>query len=198
MAAGLATSAGLPDASRDAGILSRRDGAGLAMGLIERLTTDASSLGGALRILRMTTPIAKNPTRVFPVVVEDLAEKFGDAPALLADRESFTYRQLAARSNCYARWALTHGVGKGDTVCLMMPNRPEFLAVWLGITRIGGVVALINTNQTGMALAHCVNVVEPKHIIVAAELLESLQGARIHITGDATLWLHGDADANLP
>jgi fatty-acyl-CoA synthase len=168
------------------------------MGLIERVVADVTSLGGALRILRMTTPIAKNPTRVFPVVVEDLAEKFGDAPALLADRESFTYRQLAARSNCYARWALTHGVHKGDTVCLMMPNRPEFLAVWLGITRIGGVVALINTNLTGMALAHCVNVVAPKHIIVAAELLEPLQDARSHITSDATFWLHGEADANLP
>jgi fatty-acyl-CoA synthase len=168
------------------------------MGLIERVAADVTSLGGALRILRMTTPIAKNPTRVFPVVVEDLAEKFGDAPALLADRESFTYRQLAARSNCYARWALTHGVGKGDTVCLMMPNRPEFLAVWLGITRIGGVVALINTNLTGMALAHCINVVAPKHIIVAAELLEPLQDARSHITSDATLWLHGEADGNLP
>src|SRR3954463_3920800 len=168
MAAGLATSAGLPDASRDAGILSRRDGAGLAMGLLERLTTDASSLGGALRTLRMTTPIAKHPTRVFPVVVEELADKFGDAPALLSDRESFTYRELIARSNRYARWALAQGVGKGDTVCLMMPNRPEFLAVWLGVTRIGGVVALLNTNLTGAALAHCVNIVNAQHIIVDA------------------------------
>jgi fatty-acyl-CoA synthase len=168
------------------------------MRLIERLAADVTSLAGALRILKMTTPIAKNPTRLFPTVVEDLAEKFGDAPALLSDRERFSYRELAARSNRYARWALTHGVGKGDTVCLMMPNRPEFLAVWLGITRIGGVVALINTNLTGMALAHCVNVVSPKHIIVAAELLEPLQSARTHITSDATLWLHGDANANLP
>jgi fatty-acyl-CoA synthase len=168
------------------------------MGLIERLTADVASLAGAFRILKMTTPIAKNPTRVFPTVVEDLADKFGDAPALLSDRERFTYRELAARSNRYARWALAHGVGKGDTVCLMMPNRPEFLAVWLGVTRIGGVVALINTNLTGMALAHCVNMVDPKHIIVAAELLEPLQGARTHITSDATLWLHGHADANLP
>ena len=130
------------------------------MGLIERLTTDASSLGGALRTLRMTTPIAKHPARVFPVVVEELADKFGDAPALLSDRESFTYRELIARSNRYARWALGQGLGKGDTVCLMMPNRPEFLAVWLGVTRIGGVVALLNTNLTGTALAHCINMVE--------------------------------------
>jgi fatty-acyl-CoA synthase len=127
-----------------------------------------------------------------------LAEKFGDAPALLSDRESFSYRELAARSNRYARWALAHGIRKGDTVCLMMPNRPEFLAVWLGITRVGGVVALINTNLTGVALAHCVNVVEPTHIIVAAELLEPLQGARPHISSPAKLWLHGEAAANLP
>ncbi len=165
------------------------------MGLIERLTTDASSLGGALRTLRMTTPIAKHPARVFPVVVEELADKFGDAPALLSDRESFTYRELIARSNRYARWALGQGLGKGDTVCLMMPNRPEFLAVWLGVTRIGGVVALLNTNLTGTALAHCINVVEPKHIIVAAELLAPLQDARIHVTSGAELWLHGDAGA---
>jgi fatty-acyl-CoA synthase len=165
------------------------------MGLLERLTTDASTLGGAYRTLRMTTSIAKHPTRVFPIVVEDLADKFGTAPALLSDRECFTYRELVARSNRYARWALAQGVGKGDTVCLMMPNRPEFLAIWLGITRIGGVVALLNTNLTGVALAHCINVVEPKHIIVAAELLAPLQDARTHVTSGAALWLHGDSEA---
>ena len=168
------------------------------MGLIERLTADVTTLKGALRTLRMTTPIAKNPTRVFPQVVLELADKYGDAPALLSDRERFTYRQLAERSNRYARWALTQGVRKGDTVCLMMPGRPEFLAAWIGITRVGGVVALVNTHLTGMALAYCINVVSPKHIVVAAELFESLQGARAHITGDAKMWLHGDANANFP
>ena len=166
------------------------------MGLIERLTADVVSLTGALRTLKLTTPIAKNPTRVFPQVISELADKYGDAPALLSDRERFSYRELAARSNRYSRWALAQGVSKGDTVCLMMPGRPEFLALWVGVTRVGGVVALINTNLTGMALAHCINVVSPKHIIVAAELYESLETARAHIAGDATIWLHGDADAN--
>src|SRR5262245_15432719 len=113
------------------------------MRLTERLAADVASLRGALRTLKATTPIAKHPTRVFPAVVEDLAEKFGDAPALLSDHERFSYRELAERSNRYARWALANGVGKGDTVCLMMPNRPEFMALWLGVTRVGGVVALI-------------------------------------------------------
>src|SRR5262245_31714467 len=168
------------------------------MGLIERLTAEVACVKGALRTLKMTTPIAKHPTRVFPQVVSELADQHGDAPALLSDRERLSYRELAARSNRYARWALAQDVRKGDTVCLLMPGRPEFLALWVGVTRVGGVVSLLNTNLTGTALAYCINVVEPKHIVVAAELFEALQSARAHITGNAKIWLHGDADANFP
>ena len=148
------------------------------MGLIDRLTADVTCLKGALRTLRMTTHIASNPTRIFPEVIEELAEKYGDAPALLSDRERFSYRALDERSNRYARWALAQGLGKGDTVCLLMPNRPEFMAIWLGITRVGGVVALLNTNLTGPSLAHCINVVAPAHIIVAAELARRVRRPR--------------------
>jgi fatty-acyl-CoA synthase len=168
------------------------------MGLLDRLTAEVISLKGALRTLKLTTPIAKNPTRVFPQVILDLADKYGDAPALLSDHERFTYRELAARSNRYARWALAQHLRKGDTVCLMMPGRPEFLAAWIGITRVGGVVALINTHLTGTALAYCINVVSPKHIIVAAELFDSLEGARAHIAGEGKIWVYGEPDANLP
>src|SRR5262250_3920640 len=168
------------------------------MGLIDRLRAEVTCLTGAVRTLKLTTPIAKNPTRIFPQIILELADKYGDEPAMLSDRERFTYRELAARSNRYARWALAQDLRKGDTVCLMMPGRPEFLAAWIGINRVGGVVALINTHLTGTALAYCINVVSPKHIIVAAELFDSLQGARAQITGAAKLWLHGDANANFP
>ena len=168
------------------------------MGLLDRLTAEVISLKGALRTLKLTTPIAKNPTRVFPQVILELADKYGDAPALLSDHERFTYRELAARSNRYARWALAQHLRKGDTVCLMMPGRPEFLAAWIGITRVGGVVALINTHLTGTALAYCINVVSPKHIIVAAELFDLLDGARAHIAGEGKIWVYGEPDASLP
>jgi fatty-acyl-CoA synthase len=168
------------------------------MALMDRLAADFACLKGALRTLKETTPIARNPTRIFPLVIDELADKFGDAPALLSDRESLSYRELAARSNRYARWARAQGIDKGDTVCLLMPNRPEYLALWLGVTRVGGVVALLNTNLTGTALSHCINVVEPKHIIVAAELLASFESARETITSAAKCWLHGAAAAIFP
>src|SRR6266571_2513932 len=168
------------------------------MGLLERLQGDVITLKGAMRTLKMTTPIAKNPTRVFPAVVEELAEKFGEAPALLSDRERLTYRALAERSNRYARWALDQGLAKGDAVCLFMPNRPEYMAIWLGITSVGGVVALLNTNLAGPSLAHCINIVAPKHVIAAAELLDSLTAALPDLAGAPTIWTHGIGHGKFP
>jgi fatty-acyl-CoA synthase len=164
------------------------------MGFLDRLKDDAVFMQGALRTLRMTTPIAKNPTRVFPDVIEHAAQQFGDAPALLCDYERLTYRSLSERSNRYARWALDQGLNKGDIVCLMMPNRPEYVAVWLGITRAGGVVALLNINLVGSSLAHCIDVVAPKHVIVAAQLLDTFNTARPLLQGKPTVWLHGEGN----
>jgi fatty-acyl-CoA synthase len=144
-----------------------------------------------LRALELTAPIAQKPWRTFPAVIEELAERFADAPALLSDTESFAFRTLAERSNRYARWALALNIGRGDTVCLLMPNRPEYMAIWLGIARVGGAVALLNTHLVGPALAHCIDAVSPRHMIVADGLLESLEGARPHLAAAPCIWSHG-------
>ena len=167
------------------------------MSFIEQIKNDVIFLRGALRALRMSTPIAKNPTRVFPVAIEELAEKFDDAPALISDRERLTYRALAERSNRYARWALAQGLAKGDTVCLLMPNRPEYMAIWIGITRAGGVVALLNTNLVGPSLAHCIDIVQPKLIIMASELAQVFASAQSNLKSKATVWSYG-ASGNFP
>ncbi len=163
------------------------------MGFLDRLKGDYVYLRGALRALKMTTPIAKNPRRVFPRVIAELAEKYGDAPALISDRERFSYRELGARANQYARWALRTGIAKGDAVCLMMPNRPEHLAVWIGITSVGGVVALINTNLVGVSLAHCIDVAEARHIIVARELAPGYASATALLRTRPKVWSHGES-----
>ncbi len=148
------------------------------------------------RALELTAPITRNPARILPTVIEEGARRFREKPALLSERESLTYRELMERSNRYARWALDIGLEKGDAVCLLMPNRPEYLAVWLGITSVGGVAALVNTNLVGASLAHCVNIARPKHIIVAAELLPNCLPAGL--TGDARIWAHGDGCDGFP
>jgi fatty-acyl-CoA synthase len=144
-----------------------------------------------VRALELTTPIAKNPSRILADVIEERAAELGDAPALLSDRECFSYRELDRRSNQYARWALEQNLTKGDTVCLLMPNRPEYMAAWLGISKVGGVVALLNTHLAGSSLAYCINLVTPKHIIIAAELLDRSAAVLPEISSPATVWVHG-------
>jgi fatty-acyl-CoA synthase len=166
---------------------------------LHRLRDDAVFLRGALRALGNTGPIAKNPTRVLPALIEELAARHGDKPALISDAETLTYRGLAERANRYARWALAQGLRKGEVVCLLMPNRPEYLAIWLGITGAGGAVALLNTNLSGPSLAHCIDLVAPKHVIVAAGLGAALASAEPHLATKPKIWMHGEsAGAKLP
>jgi fatty-acyl-CoA synthase len=145
------------------------------------------------RALEMTAPIAQHPLVTFPVVIERLADKFGDAPALLSELQTLTYRELAARAEHYARWALDQDVAPGDVVCLMMPNCPEYLAIWLGITKIGGVVALINTNLSGEALRHAIDIVRPRYIIVASDLADAVAAVMPRLQHPVAPWAHGDA-----
>jgi fatty-acyl-CoA synthase len=151
-----------------------------------------------LRALELTAAIAKNPARTMPVMIEELAERFGDSPALLGDRESLSYRRLADRSRRYARWALTQGLGRGARVCLLMRNRPEYMAIWLGLNLASGVVALLNTNLTGRSLAHSIDAVVPTHIIVAGDLVATLLGALPHVATGSKIWSHGDCDREFP
>jgi fatty-acyl-CoA synthase len=150
------------------------------------------------RALELTVPIARNPDRILPTVIDELAEKFGDAPALLSNRECLTYRGLAERSARYARWAIEQRLAKGEAVCLLMPNRPEYMAIWLGITSVGGVVALLNTNLTGPSLAHCINAAAPRMLIVAAELCDRLTGIRQDLAGAPSIWIHGAGHGHFP
>jgi fatty-acyl-CoA synthase len=148
-----------------------------------------------LRALRLTAPIPGNPQRLLCTAIEEIAGRAGDSPALLSDEESFTYEQLMRRSNQYARWSLRHGLCKGDVVALLMVNRPEYFALWLGLTSAGCVVALLNTNLVGESLAHCIGVVEPRHLIVDTELADTLDAALPGREPAPVLWIHGADDA---
>ncbi len=159
--------------------------------MFTRLRKDWALLSGALRTLRKMKPITQNKSRTFPDVIAELAIKHGNRKALISDREVFTYRGLDERANRYARWAQANGVGKGDVVALLMPNRPEYMAFWLGVTRAGGVVALLNTNLTAQSLAHCIDIVAPKHVVVGAELIANFETARGRLKTTPKIWSHG-------
>jgi fatty-acyl-CoA synthase len=151
-----------------------------------------SALRDWVRALEATAPIAGQPRRILLDAVGDIAQIHGDAPALIGEHDTLTYRALVERSRRYARWALGQKLGKGQTVCLVMPNRPDYMAAWLGITAVGGVVSFVNTQLRGPSLTHCIDIVAPAHAIVAAECVEQFRSAQL--TARPKIWSYGGSD----
>ena len=91
-------------------------------------------------------------------LVRRCAERWGDAPFVVLGDERVTYAEADARSAALAKGLLASGVGKSTHVGLLAPNGPTWVVAWLAATRIGALVALLNTygqtRELGRALRH--------------------------------------------
>ncbi|HEY2464106.1 MAG TPA: long-chain-acyl-CoA synthetase [Steroidobacteraceae bacterium] len=122
-----------------------------------------------LRALAKTAAIGERGITL-PALIDRLAGEFRAAPALLSAEASMSYGQLGFRCNQYSRWGISRDLKSGDSVALFMSNCAEYLAVWLGLTRIGVVVALVNSQLAGDVLAHSIKIAAPKYLIAGADL----------------------------
>jgi fatty-acyl-CoA synthase len=114
-----------------------------------------------------------------------------DRPALIGESGRMSWRDLDEAANRVANWAVAQGLGRGQVVALSMENRPEYIATWLGLSRVGIVTALLNTNLTGDRLAHCMREANTRHWIVGNELLDSAASALPHLEGPLQLFRAG-------
>ena len=107
---------------------------------------------------------------LIPDVLEGTVDRFADNTAFIFEGARSTYADLEARANRIAAWGQNIGLKPGDTVALFMDNRPDYVAVWFGLSKIGVITALINSHLSGTGLTHCLNVAEAKAIITCQEL----------------------------
>jgi solute carrier family 27 (fatty acid transporter), member 1/4 len=64
------------------------------------------------------------------------------------------------------------GFKHGDKVALLMENRPEFVAIWLGLSTLGVVVPLINHNLKKQSLLHSITIASCNGVIFDESLRE--------------------------
>lgn len=64
----------------------------------------------------------------------------------------------------------SHGYKYGDKIALFMENRPEFVATWIGLSKLGIVVPLINTNLRLKSLVHSITVAKCNALIFSESL----------------------------
>ncbi|WP_424809747.1 class I adenylate-forming enzyme family protein [Rhodococcus sp. 27YEA15] len=74
----------------------------------------------------------------------DLAETHGPKPCLRDDRVELTYAEFADRTAAVAAQLDGRGIGAGDVVAVMLPNRVELLIVIMAAWRLGAAATPIN------------------------------------------------------
>jgi len=122
------------------------------------------------------------------------AERRPDHPALLFGDRRQSYRELDAEANRVAHWALDAGLRCGDVAALLMENRPEYLASWLGLAKVGVTVALINTNLSGRGLRHALATSEARHLVLGSECLDRFSTTASDLELPLHTWLALDAE----
>lgn len=111
------------------------------------------------------------------------------AIAILDEEGEIDWAGLQGLSNRIANMLLDLGVRQGDAVVLNMGNSITFLACTIGITRIGAIAGLINTNLRGAQLVHCVAGIDACVSLVddeAAAAIESAGADYLAIAGERT------------
>src|SRR6516165_7111640 len=107
-------------------------------------------------------PSLQYPSHSYAEILSKTAERFPENEAVIysspirlakdAELRQFgdekdvnlTYRELEALVNAYANALLDLGIRRGDRVCLLMTNRPEFIVNWFALVRIGAIISPMN------------------------------------------------------
>lgn len=103
-----------------------------------------------------------------------LAESYGDRTALVTDGRDLTFAELNEISADVAAALAARGIGLGDTVAVLSPNRWEWIAVYHGILKLGGVVVPLNAMLTADEVAYIVRDAGVKAVFIAGEALDAV------------------------
>jgi len=127
-------------------------------------------------------------------LLEDRAEEFADRPFLIFEDRHLCYADHNAAANRVAHWAHDQGLRRGDVVALLMENRPEYLATWMGLAKLGVKTALINTNLTGRTLRHALATAEARHLVLGAECIDRYGTTADDLERMLEVWVQGEPD----
>lgn len=153
------------------------------MGIVDVVSTFAQ-LPGLLKLKKGMVPRAMDETDCFGARVEANAVRFAERSAIIFEGQRKTWSELNALANRYANYLTTQGVSRGDTVSIIMENRIEFLALIIGLNKIGVTTGLINTNLRGRPLTHCVSVTHSTKCIFGSEVGDALNEVKAELDLD--------------
>ncbi|WP_417498249.1 long-chain-acyl-CoA synthetase [Maricaulis sp.] len=158
------------------------------MGVLTAITREVGFMSAMLRVLGQIKKVGPASGLRVPDHIEKTVDRFADQAMAITDEGEVSYAAFEAYANQVAHWALEQGMKPGETVALFMSNRWEYIAVWFGLSKVGLVTSLINTQLTGNSLAHCLTIGQTSHAIVETSLAEAYLSAEAAGTIEAQAW----------
>ncbi len=136
-------------------------------------------------------------TETFGEIVAFRARENPDKRFVRFESEDLTYNQFHLGGNKAANALSSLDLSKGDTCAMMLPNCPDFLTTWLGLTRIGVMEVPINTGLRGDLLAFILNQAECKVIVIQSEWVDRIQGISDQLDCLKHVIVVGEDDSNV-
>ena len=102
-------------------------------------------------------------------LMERAAAAFPDHTAIVHGRQRVSYREFWQRSLRLASALAARGIGKGDTVSVMLSNTPPMLEAHFGVPMVKAVLHSLNTRLDAAIIAFQIEHAESKVIIVDRE-----------------------------
>jgi len=159
------------------------------MRLVANLKRDFTFMKRLVRILRRIHNVSPDSPNLVCDDFEKAATQFSKQPAVSFEGKTLTYQQLDTLANRYAHWGRQRGLKPGDTVALFMPNRLDYIAIWLGLNKIGVITALINNSLSGAGLAHCINISMASLTLVDMTTMAAFEEIEAQITRFQAVWV---------
>ena len=109
--------------------------------------------------------------------IERTAEVYPDKLAVVHGNLRRSWLEVFTRCRQLASALEKHGVGKGDTVAVMLPNTPPMVEAHFGIPVTGAVLNALNTRLDAEAIAFMLDHGEARVVIVDPEFAGTMQKA---------------------
>ncbi len=109
--------------------------------------------------------------------IERSAEVYPDRLAVVHGELRRNWAEVFSRCRQLASALLRHGIGKGDTVAVMLPNTPPMVEAHFGIPVTGAVLNALNTRLDAETLAFLLDHGEARVVIVDVEFAGLMQKA---------------------
>ena len=145
-----------------------------------------------VKLLGRSKKLDKNKSLTVPDMIEESIDKFPNNIAIEFEDKSYTYLDLDKESNQVANWAIKKGYKTGDVVALLMENKPEFIFIWLGLSKLGITIACLNNNIKSKSLAHCIQTSKSKSLILSSDLIDNYSSAEDLIDDQLSVYVSGD------